>query len=110
MKKIAIPSNGEKISQHFGHCPNFTIFECDGEKIINKKIIANPGHKPGFLPRFLSEKGVDCVLAAGMGQRAIQLFEENGIDTVIGARGLVDNAIESFLKGDLDTANNLCDH
>lgn len=110
MKRIAVPSDGERISSHFGHCPNFTIFECDGEKIVEKKVIANPGHKPGFLPKFLNENGVECVLASGMGQRAIQLFEKNGIDTVTGASGLVEDAIESYIKGELDTANNLCDH
>ena len=108
--KIAIPSQGDTFSPHFGHCPEFTIIETEVKEIINKEIIPNPGHKPGFLPKYLNEMGVDCVLAGGMGRRAVDLFEKNGIEVVTGVSGIIDNAVEQFLNNNLETDGGICDH
>ncbi|MFW5991775.1 MAG: NifB/NifX family molybdenum-iron cluster-binding protein [Halanaerobiaceae bacterium] len=110
MKKIAVPSEGNYIAQHFGHCPEFNIIESEGDRVIEKETIPNPGHRPNFLPKFLNDKGVDCVLAAGMGSRAINLFENNGIEVVTGATGTVDEAIKLYLEDSLETEGNICDH
>ena len=110
MKKIAIPSNNGNVSAHFGHCPQFTIFDTENGEVKNKSVIDNPGHKPGFLPKFLSEKNVDLVLAGGMGTRAINLFNNEGVEVITGVKGDVDNCIHSYLKGELDTEDNACDH
>jgi predicted Fe-Mo cluster-binding NifX family protein len=110
MKKIAIPCDGGKISQHFGHCPQFTMIKSEEGSVTNKEVISNPGHKPGFLPRFLSDQGVDCVLAGGMGARAVNLFEKNDIEVVTGATSSVDEAVKLYLEGNLETEEDICDH
>ncbi|MBM7622699.1 NifB/NifX family molybdenum-iron cluster-binding protein [Sporohalobacter salinus] len=110
MKKIAVPTDGNNVAEHFGRCPEYTIVEIEGEKVNNKEVIDNPGHKPGFLPRYLNDQGVDIVLAGGMGRRAKDLFDENEIDAVTGVTGSVDEAIECYLAGDLDSEENICDH
>ena len=86
MTKIAIPSDNGLVSEHFGYCSQFIIFEIDQNKILKKTIVDNPGHKPGSLPPFLHEKGVNQVLAGGMGSRAIDLFQQVGIDVTTGVR------------------------
>ena len=69
--KAAISTDGKAVSMHFGRCPSFTLVEFDAEgTIIGKEQIENPGHQPGFLPQFLSEKGVNYVIAGGAGGRA----------------------------------------
>ena len=68
--KIAISTDGDLVSAHFGRCPSFTIVVFESDKIISKHTIDNPGHHPGFLPQFLKEKGVNAIIAGGMGQRA----------------------------------------
>ena len=110
MKIIAIPSNGEEVSQHFGHCSKFYLITVDGNNILKKEFIDNPGHQPGFLPGFLNEKGVNCIIAEGMGTRAIALFQENKIEVITGASGSLDKLIEEYLKGSLKTEDNICDH
>ena len=110
MKKIAIPSQGDNFSSHFGHCPEFTIIEADGQKVVSKKVIPNPGHQPGFLPQYLKDLEVDCVLAGGMGRRAQELFNSNGIEVVTGVTGSISAAVQLYLKGNLKTGENICDH
>jgi len=57
--------------------------EWDG-KVKSNLAIPNPGHQPGFLPVYLGDMGVTCIIAGGMGPRAQTLFEERGIRAVVG--------------------------
>jgi len=109
--KIAVASENGKVAQHFGHCENFTIFQCDDGKIISTETIANPGHKPGFLPNFLNDINAEVVIAGGMGGGAIQIFNEKNIEVITGAEGDVNAAAESYLKGTLKSTGSVChDH
>ena len=67
MIKIAVASENQKVTEHFGHCINFNIFESENKQIVKSESIPNPGHKPGFLPNFLNEKGVNVIISGGMG-------------------------------------------
>lgn len=106
--KIAISTDGHFVSPHFGRCPSFTIVEIKDDKLVKKEIIDNPGHHPGFLPQFLKEKGVECIIAGGMGRRATGLFDDAGIKTILGVTGHVDNVIEEILNGTLKGGESLC--
>lgn len=55
--KIAVASEGKYVSEHFGHCEGFTVYEVDENKMLMKDFIQNPGHRPGFLPIILYETG-----------------------------------------------------
>lgn len=65
--KIAISTDGEAVAAHFGRCPAYTIVEINDGVIQSRELIANPGHEPGFLPGYLAERGVTCIVAGGMG-------------------------------------------
>lgn len=106
--KIAVPSNGRKICEHFGHCENFNLFEAQDGRIVSEQSIPNPGHKPGFLPNFLADMGVTVVVAGGMGGGAVTIFEERGVEVVAGASGDARDAVERFLKGELKSTGAVC--
>jgi predicted Fe-Mo cluster-binding NifX family protein len=108
--KIAVSTDSGQVSAHFGRCPEYTIFEVENNKVINKEIIPNPGHEPGFLPRYLAEKGVSCIITGGMGPRAQQLFAQNNIEAVIGAYGDVDSVVEQYLGGTIELGEDACEH
>ncbi len=109
--KIAIAADKEKVTEHFGHCEAFIVYNIEDGKIANKEMIPNPGHKPGFLPLFLHEKGVNTIISGGMGGGAADLFMENGIEVILGAQGLADQLIEDFLAGKLESTSDVCsDH
>jgi predicted Fe-Mo cluster-binding NifX family protein len=106
--KISISTDGEMVAQHFGRCPSFTIVDFDGNKVISKEKIENPGHHPGYIPQFLQERGVNCIVAGGMGRRASDLFQQRGIDAVLGITGSVDDVIEEIIAGTLKGGESLC--
>ncbi len=106
--RVAISTDGDLVSAHFGRCPSFTIVDIDNGKITKKTEVANPGHQPGFIPQFLDEKGVECIIAGGMGMRATSLFEELGIKTIVGVSGKIEDALEQLKKGDLKGGESLC--
>jgi hypothetical protein len=69
------------------------------------------GHQPGFLPAWLAEEGVSAVIASGMGSRARALFNENRIEVVVGVLGDdPEKAVLDYIKGELATGDNICDH
>ena len=74
--KISISTDGEMVAQHFGRCPSFTIVDFEGSKIVSKERIDNPGHHPGYIPQFLHERGVNCIVAGGMGRSS---HERSGV-------------------------------
>ena len=106
--RIAISTDGDVVSAHFGRCPSFTIVDIEEKKVVGKEVIENPGHQPGYIPRFLHEKGVGYIVAGGMGMRATDLFQQMGIDTVMGITGRVDDVIEEILAGTLKGGESLC--
>ncbi len=106
--KIAIASNADVVAEHFGHCQRYAVFEVDRDNILGETSIDNPGHKPGFLPKFLHEQGVNVIISGGMGSRAVELFNEYGIETIVGAQGTVADAIKSYLHGRLEATGSIC--
>ncbi|MCK5535022.1 NifB/NifX family molybdenum-iron cluster-binding protein [bacterium] len=106
--RVAISTDADSVSAHFGRCPSFTIVDIEEGKIIKKEVIDNPGHHPGFIPQFLNEKGVKCIVAGGMGMRATGLFNEFGIQTIIGISGKIDEVIDKLQKGTLQSGESLC--
>ena len=108
--KVAISTDQGYVSAHFGRCSSYTLIEIKEGQILNKEEIPNPGHQPGFLPQYLSEKGVNCIIAGGMGPRAQGLFAQKNIETIIGVQGAVDEVIEKFVKQELEAGDDLCGH
>jgi len=107
--KIAISTDGDEVSPHFGRCPHFTIIEVEDNKLLDKKIIENPGHRSDYLPRFLSGIGVKCIVAGGMGIRAKGQFNRECIETILGVRGKVDEVIDKIKGGSLKGGEGICE-
>ncbi len=109
--KIAVASEGSKVTEHFGHCEGFWLFDESDRRITAKEFIPNPGHRPGFLPLFLKEKGADVIISGGMGGGAVDLFNEYGIEVITGARDTAEAAASLYLRGELKSTGSVChDH
>ncbi len=107
---VAVATDGNMVAQHFGRCSEYTLFKI-GDGVINEvNVIANPGHEPGFLPGYLAQMGVKCIIAGGMGPRAQSLFAEKNIETCVGAAGPTRDVAEAYLSGNLQTGVSRCDH
>lgn len=110
-RKIAIPLENDVLCAHFGHCRQFAIIDTDGQAVIKSDFITPPPHEPGLLPAWLAEKGVTDVIAGGMGQRAIDLFNGQNINVFVGAhqKPPVDLA-NDLISNTLVAGANYCDH
>lgn len=108
MKKIAIAANDTIVADHFGHCDGFAIYTVGDDGKAQKAYIPNPGHKPGFLPNYLHDQGVQVIIAGGMGSGAVEIFQEKGIEVFTGAKGSVDEVISSYLDGTLLSSGSVC--
>jgi len=112
-KKIAVASkdnmglNSEVIS-HFGRCPYYTLVEVEDDEIKKVTNVENPYYlnhgQPGQVPNFIKQQEAQVVIAGGMGMRAIEFFNQLGIEAVTGASGRVADVINSYLKGNLQGA------
>jgi predicted Fe-Mo cluster-binding NifX family protein len=109
--KLCIPSETtggleDKVGYHFGRVINYTIYD---DKSNQVEIIENTSsHRGGTkLPaELLHEHNVDVMICGGIGRRAIQLFEQYGVEIYIGAQGIVKDAIEQFKQNKLQMATN----
>jgi predicted Fe-Mo cluster-binding NifX family protein len=99
--KIAVACKREMVTEHFGHCEQFFIYDVRNNRIVNSKSTPNPGHKPGALPNFLHDMGVNVVISGGMGSRAVEMFCEKGIEVFTGVTGDAFSSVISYLKGSL---------
>lgn len=111
--KAAIPVANGVLNQHFGHCDQLAVFTIDSttRRFKGPEYLVPPPHEPGLLPRWLDEQGIRLVIAGGMGQRAMELFQERGITVVCGAPCLAPEVLlQRYLDGSLETGANACDH
>ena len=54
---------------------------------------------------------MNLVIAGGMGHRAQGIFAENGIEVIVGAPAEPpESIVQSYLDGNLQSGENLCDH
>jgi Mrp family chromosome partitioning ATPase/predicted Fe-Mo cluster-binding NifX family protein len=105
---VAIAAAGQSVSEHFGYCDGFMIYTVSSGQVSAQTFLANPGHKPGLLPNLLNDRGVRVVIAGGMGQGAVDIFNEKGITVITGARGSLDDVLAQYLSGDLTSAGSVC--
>ncbi len=107
--KLCIPAESsggleDTVGYHFGRVDNYTIFDTENEKV---EIIPNTSsHKGGTkLPAdLLQSHKIDIMICGGLGRRAIQLFEQYGIEVYSGAEGIIADAIKQFENGSLNMA------
>ncbi len=112
MKKIfAVPTIGEKLCAHFGHCEKFALIETKDQEVMNVEYITPPVHQPGTYPRFLAAKGVSAIIAGGMGVKAQDIFAQHRIEVFMGV-GSEDpeTLVAQYFNDQLETGENLCDH
>ena len=112
MKKcIAIPMEKGILCAHFGHCEAFAIVEVENNSIQKVHEHIPPEHIPGLYPRWIAGFGVTDVIAGGMGQRAIELFNQQNINVFVGApQKPAHELVTDFLEDRLNLQANYCDH
>jgi predicted Fe-Mo cluster-binding NifX family protein len=111
--KIALPTRGTNIDDHFGHCERYTIFTVNENRdIVNTETVPSPqgcGCKSD-IAAVLQAQGVTVMLAGNMGAGALGVLTRHGIEVVRGCSGEVKAIAEAWLKGTLADSGVGCSH
>lgn len=107
--RVCIPTMGykgmeEQIGEHFGRVPTYTVVDLETGEV---KIIENTSEHmggQGLPPEIIAGSGADILLCAGLGHRAISMFEELGIMVYVNAYGTVRDALLMLKDGRLQPA------
>jgi Uncharacterized conserved protein len=116
--KLCIPSVNEEgldsyVHQHFGRCPYYALIDDDTGEV---KVFNNTSEHLGGVglpPELIKKYGVDIMLCAGLGPKAVGMFEDLGITVYVGAAGTIRDAVEQWRSNKLQLAtfDNACkDH
>ena len=111
--KIAIPTAGKHVDEHFGHARTFTIFTLDNDKGIVEEETFFPPSGCGCQSTVgvtMQGKGVTLMLVGNIGQGAINKMAEHGITVVRGCTGDVRDVIGSWARGEIADQPILCNH
>ena len=105
---IAIPSEAPgglraPLAPHFGHCAAFTLVEVVDGEVQSVQILPNQGHVQGgcMAPvMLLKEKGVEVLIAGGIGGRPLAGFQQVGIQVFYSEEEtVVGEAVKRLLAG-----------
>lgn len=108
--KIAVTYDNGEIFQHFGKTEFFKVYEVEDNKVVSSEVIGSNGTGHGALAGLLAEQGVNVLICGGIGGGAQTALTEAGIELCAGAQGNTDQAVESYLKGELVSSGANCDH
>jgi len=110
--KIALPSRDNNIDNHFGHCEYFTVYTVDMSKkeILNSEIVKSPegcGCKSN-IASVLAGIGVKVMLAGNMGEGAVRVLNNSGIEVFRGCSGDVKSVALKWLEGAVTDSGDSC--
>jgi predicted Fe-Mo cluster-binding NifX family protein len=111
--KIALPSRQNQIDNHFGHCEYYTIMTVDKDKkeIISQEMLESPagcGCKSN-IAQTLSDIGVSVMLAGNMGQGAVNVLKNSGIEVIRGCSGDVKTVADNWIQGNVADSGDSCE-
>ncbi len=113
MLKLAVPTRGNIVDSHFGHCESYTIFSVDeNKKIVNTEVMPSPqgcGCKSN-IASVLKDNGVTVMLAGNMGDGALNVLNRQGITVYRGCSGDVRQVAEAFMQDQINDSGEGCHH
>ncbi len=113
MKKIAVPTRGTSLDDHFGHCESYTIFTIDDTNKVNAKDVIpstqDCGCKSNIATK-LNELGVSVMLAGNIGPGAVNVLGNVGIKVFRGYSGNIDDVLKDYLNGVVGETGANCNH
>ncbi|MBQ6710799.1 MAG: FKBP-type peptidyl-prolyl cis-trans isomerase [Clostridia bacterium] len=108
--KIAVPFSNGEVFQHFGHTEIFKLYEIQDGQVASIDIVETNGSGHEALAGFLADLSVNVLVCGGIGDGAQTALTAAGIEICSGAKGDADNAVNAYLRGELQSAGVNCDH
>lgn len=109
--KIAVTYWQGEIFQHFGHTPQFKVYEVQDGRVVSSEVYNTGSSGHGALAGLLGGKGAQVLICGGIGGGAQMALASAGIQIYGGVSGDADEAVEAFLAGQLAYNPNVrCNH
>jgi len=105
MKRIAIPVSDNILSEYFGKCDYYEIFEIEENRVISAEIKVPPCEDILLVPEWALLQGITDIITYKIDKRIIKLFTANKINLYVGIarnspKSLIDFYLGGFLKSD----------
>ncbi|WP_346858342.1 hypothetical protein [uncultured Draconibacterium sp.] len=102
MKRVAIPIAENKLSEYFGGCSYYEIFEIKDGKVKNKITEMPTVSDVSELPDWLKQKNITDVIAYKVNKNIISLFASKKVNLFVGVpQNTSDVLIDEYLQGKL---------
>ena len=99
--KIAVTYDNGMIFQHFGHTEFFKVYEVQDGSVLSSEVVNTNGSGHGALAGVLNALQAEVLICGGIGGGAQAALAAAGIKLYGGVSGSADEAVESFLAGNL---------
>jgi predicted Fe-Mo cluster-binding NifX family protein len=99
--RIAIPFYQGLIFQHFGHAPQFKIYEIENRQVLMEMIVEVEDKGHDSVTALLRSLDVRVVICGSIGEGAMQALQGAGIVFYGGVTGDADAAITALIQGGL---------
>ena len=109
--KIAVPVTADNvIDSHFGHCEYYGIYTVSGNNEITESTRLDSPSGCGCksnIASVLAADGVEVMLAGGIGQGAVSVLNNYGIEVIRGCAGPAEKMVRQYINGQVtDTGTN----
>jgi predicted Fe-Mo cluster-binding NifX family protein len=109
---VAVPYLQGIVNPHFGSTETFLVANIADGQVETTSVFEMQGmqHNHAGLAGFFKEQGVDVILAGGMGAPMRHALEGAGFEVLCGVAGPALEAVDAFLRGDLEYSDATCGH
>jgi predicted Fe-Mo cluster-binding NifX family protein len=108
MKRVAIPVVKDKLSEHFGQCNYYKIYNVDSGIIKSKSAEVPADQDLMKLPIWAANQGITDVIVHKIDKNIITLFAREKIDLFVGvAINSPEILIEDYLNGNLKSSEQI---
>ena len=99
--RIAIPYYMGKIFQHFGHAPQFKVYELENRQVLMEMVVEVEEQGHSAVAGLLQSMDVRVVICGNIGEGAMNALQQAGIMFYGGVTGEADDAITALIEGGL---------
>ena len=104
MKRVAIPIANEKLSENFGECNHYEIYEIDKGITSKRKALLPDDLALSELPEWLKGEGITDVITYRVNREIIKLFASKKVNLFIGVPiSSSEKLIDDYLQGKLES-------
>ena len=108
--KIAVTYENGQVFQHFGRTEQFKVYRVEDGEILSAQVLPTNGTGHEALADFLAENQSETGICGGVGDGMQAALNIVGIEVISGIQGDADQAVEAYLRGELESAGVNCHH